>query len=263
MKRLTHIFALGFVLCAAALSGCKGVPGYVISPSEMAKVLADVHTAEAVAEVGGGDFSSDSAKIALKQAVFDAHGITAQDFDTSLVWYGHNIDKYINVYDRTIEILEHRSAKAGNLAMQEALSMAGDSVDIWAASRYAHLSPNQPSQMLTFDIAQDENWESGDVYVWRIKVLGNDEPTVRWGITANYADSTIENFELVTSHLGWNQVEFYADTTSALTRLRGFSYPQLKGQPHVWVDSITLLRRRLTPNTLNTRYRQRQHKELF
>lgn len=254
---------LALVCLLLPLAGCKGVPGYVISPSDMASLLADIHTAEAVTEVGGGDYSSDSAKLALKQAVFLAHGTDAAHFDTSLVWYAHHMDKYIEVYDNTIAILEKRSAEAGSMAMREALSMAGDSVDIWAGSRYLGINRLQPSRMLTFDIEQDENWERGDVYVWRFKVIGPDAASVRWGITANYADSTLENFEVTTSQHGWNQVEFYADTTADLARLRGFAIPTVEGQQNVWVDSISLLRRRVSPSMLNTRYRQRKHKDLL
>lgn len=246
-----------------AFFSCKRVPGYVMDPDEMALVLADIHTAEAVVDMNHIDYATDSAKLALKQAVYDRHGITAVDFDTSLIWYGHNIGKYIDVYDKTIEILEKRSAEAGNLATLEAISMAGDSVDIWAASQYLALNRRMPSLMATFDISEDDNWEKGDVYTWRVKLIGAGSTDVNWGITANYADSVVEVLSAVTNVDGWNEISFVGDTARQMVRLRGFMQPRANvSAGTLWIDSVSLVRKRFYPDAYSKKYRQRPHKEL-
>ena len=106
MKLFPGIVAL--VAVSALLPACKGVPDHVIPPDEMSELLADRHIAEAVVDYNGPQWRTDSQRIALRDAVYLRHGVTQADVDTSLDWYGHNIGRYMEVYDRTIEILESR-----------------------------------------------------------------------------------------------------------------------------------------------------------
>lgn len=258
-----HISIALAAACAIGAHSCKSVPGHVVEPDEMAEVLADIHTAEAVVEMRRNEYDTDSAKLALREAVYMRHGIDAATFDTSLVWYAHNMAKYIEVYDKTIEILERRNAQAGNVAAMEALSMAGDSVDIWAGATHLLLSKRLASPMVTFDISADDNWEKGDVYYWRLKAPTSETARFDWGITANYADSTVEYATLTTTARGWNEFTFIADTTRTLERLRGYVLPASGIENSaMWVDSITLVRKRFNPDIYNRRLRSRTYKEL-
>lgn len=227
----------------------------------MSEILADVHTAEAVISIDSRDYSADSAKTALKMAVFKRHGVTSEDFDSSLVWYAHNIGKYIEVYDRTLEILQDRSQNVGSMLVQAAVSMAGDSVDIWPASRHLVLTSRLPSKRVGFDLPYDENWERGDMYSFRAKVIDGEGSAFDWMFVANYADSTVELYETssTTGVNGWNESTFVTDSTKQLTRLRGYFTPKNDGRPVYWLDSISLLRKRVDPSRYQMRYQVRTH----
>lgn len=259
MKGLKSILAFALAVAATA---CKGVPSYVIAPGDMASLLADMHTAEAVIDMHYNDYSSDSAKKQLKDAIYLRHRVTPEQFDTSLDWYAHNIDKYIGVYDEVIEILDERNVRVGHLAAREALSLAGDSVNVWGSAPMAYVTRSMPSSMITFDLPQDDNWEMGDMYTWRVKVIDAENPEINWGILANYSDSTVEYLNISTSRTGWNAVTFIADSAKQLTRLRGFFQPSLSGRDKLWVDSISLVRKRLIEDRYRDRFRQRAHKQL-
>lgn len=126
-------------LAVLALSACSKVPSGVIAPEEMAQLLADIHTGESVIDMNRMEFSSDSAKQAYKQSVYARHGVTAEQVDSSFGWYGRNISQYMEVYDRTIEILDRRLIETGNrIAADAALSIAGDSVDVWPNPDSSH-----------------------------------------------------------------------------------------------------------------------------
>lgn len=259
---LTRLMAAALVAAAVALCGCGRVPSGVIGPGKMSEILADVHTAEGVASVDtrivqGGD----SAKLALKMAVFKRHGVTSEEFDSSLVWYAHNIDKYIEVYDRTIELLRERSQNVGSMLVQAAISMAGDSVDVWPASRHLVLTSRLPSMRVGFDLPADENWQRGDMYSFRTKVADGEGTAFDWIYVANYDDSTVEMYETsgTTNHLGWNESTFVTDSTKNLTRLRGFFVPRSEDRSAYWLDSISLLRKRLDPSKYQMRYQVRVH----
>lgn len=259
MKGLKCILAFALAVAATA---CKGVPGYVISPHEMASLLADMHTAEAVIDMHYDIYRTDSAKNELKDAIYLNHKVTPERFDTSLIWYAHNIDRYIEVYDEVIEILQDRNVRVGHLAAREALSLAGDSVNVWSSAPMAYVNPRMPSSMVTFDLPEDENWEPGDMYTWRVKVIDAENPDINWGVLANYSDSTVEYLNISTSRTGWNGITFITDSAKHLTRLRGFFQPSVSGHDKVWVDSISLVRKRLIEDQYRNRFRQRAHKQI-
>ncbi len=242
---------------------CTRRPGYVLSTDKMSKVLADLHVAEAVVEISPSKFSTDSMKMLLKQSVYAANGVTSEQFDTSMVWYGHHMDKYIDVLDKEIALLEKRDRAAGVLAREENMSMAGDSVDLWGGSSFVAISDRYPTRTVPFNILIDENCESGDMYTWRIKVIESERPSINWTFAANYADSTIEVLSQTTSQAGWNEVTFITDSTRTLTSLRGQFMPVKDDEKSkvVYIDSIQLVRKRLDATKYQQRYRQRSFKE--
>ena len=138
MRKLLSTVMACMVLCA-----CNKVPSEIIQPDEMALLMADVHTSESVIELNWDQFRSDSAKQVLKESVYAAHGVSAEQVDSSLAWYGRNITYYMDVYDNTIAILEKRLIERGNkVAAAAAMSIAGDSVNVWDRSElHADLRP--------------------------------------------------------------------------------------------------------------------------
>lgn len=250
---------LRIVFCAALTAvavACRHVPGYVIPPDEMADVMADIHMAEAVVEANFNDYHSDSVKMLLKQSVLARHGYTLADLDTSLMWYGANLNRYNDVFDTEIEILEKRLADAGTVAQEKLkVEMGGDSVDIWTASRFMFIRPNMPSQSVTYDYASDPDWEQGDMFTLRAKFTGvHGSPA--WTMSADYDDGTIETVSTRFSSDGWHEMTFYADSLKKATRLYGsMTYKVDKGA--MIVDSLQLIRRPLVSSQYSQRYRQR------
>lgn len=262
--KITRFAAAVIATAGVALCSCNSTPSGIIPKGKMSEVLADVHTAEAVGNVSSQDYSSDSAKLALKMAVFKKHGVTSEQFDSSLVWYAHNIGKYIEVYDDALEILRDRSQSVGTMLVQAAVSMAGDSVDVWPASKHLVLSPRLPSKRVGFDLPYDENWEKGDMYSFRAKVAEGEGTAFEWVFVADYDDKTVETYETTgTANVnGWNEITFVTDSTKQLQRLRGYFYPKNEDRSVYWIDSISLLRKRLDPARYQSRYQVHRHHEL-
>ena len=258
MRKLLYI-----IIVLVAVCSCKRTPDYVIKTEEMSALLADMHMAEAVVESNYGAYPSDSSRMVLKQAVLERHGVTPEQFDTSLVWYGHNIDKYLEAYDGAIALLKERQASAGSASVM-AMSIGGDSAEVWPGSRYMVMSERLPSQMVGFDFKRDDNFEQGDVYTFRIKVLDKPGAKVRWMMAADYADSHLEVLSLNISpqQSGWSEVTFVSDSTRMLDRIRGhFEVETDDGvkTDEIWVDSISLVRRRVTPEMYQQRFRVKQY----
>ena len=61
MRKLLSIIAVALLAVA-----CSKTPKGIIPPEEMAQLMADIHTAEAVIELNRGEYRSDSLKQAFK-----------------------------------------------------------------------------------------------------------------------------------------------------------------------------------------------------
>lgn len=241
----------------APLSACKGVPDHVIEPDDMAELLADRHVAEAVVDYNAPQWRTDSQRVALRDAVYARHGATKQDVDTSLDWYGHNLARYMDVYDRTIEILEARLANSDTrLRAATNLTIAGDSVDVWPDSRFYAISAQSPSHNLNFSLAGDANRERGDYYTWRAKFTNNQHEST-WTIVAEYSDSTKEYIYERVNGPGWHQITLQTDSTRTALRIYGSLMARLPDRGAMWLDSVSLVRNHLNSETYNRRFRQR------
>lgn len=230
------------------LSGtaCKRVPEYVIQPEEMATLMADIRTADAVITSRTREYGDPAKKLALKQAVFERNGVTMQQFDTSMIWYGHNIGKYQEVTDRSIEILEERLKEATVRAAGEAaMTVAGDSVDIWNGPSSFTLTRRSPSPFISFSYDTDQNWEPGDIYTFRARFMVQPLEG-SWNITAEYDDGAVEIVatSLSSADPRRQEIVLATDSTRKAVRLGGWLRVTPDGMKPVIIDSISLTRRR-------------------
>lgn len=252
-----RVVILAMILTMVLSIGCNRVPSHVIPPDKMAKVMADMHTAEAMMEANYGNYSTDSAKMLLKQSVLARHGYTLQDLDTSFMWYGRNLKKYGEIFDREVEILQDRLSDAGMVAMgRRTGTQIGDSVNIWDHSRFVMIKPNLPGQNIIFTYPAGENWEKGDMFTLRAKITGTNGTSPTWTLQADYEDGSIELLNNRFSNDGWHSMTLYADSTKTPKNIYGsMAFNITEGA--VMVDSIELIRKSLMPENYGQRYRQR------
>lgn len=257
MRRLPDILSVWAVLAAAVVLSCSRTPSGVLSKGEMAELLADIHVGEAVVENNYNDYLSDSAKKVVKQAILEKHGVTQAELDSSFMWYGKHLDRYIEVYEETADILQKRLDNAGAIgASMSGGAVAGDSVDVWAGARNFELSRRSPSDIVAFVLKHDDNWESGDIYTWRVK-LHNSPVMARFDLNADYVDGTTEVLSTTFAGDGWHEITFYTDSTRQASRIYGDMRLDIGRDRPVFVDSVELIRNRLQPHVYPMRYRQR------
>lgn len=246
------LFLILFVAVA-----CSKVPGYVIPQDKMASILADIHVGEAVIELNRSDYRTDSAKMVMLQSVLARYNVSKHDLDTSFDWYGHNISYYMEVYVKTIDLLERRVAETGNRIAAENISIAGDSVDVWNAASFISFDNMSPTKFITFSLNADENWERGDSYTWRAKFTNNTENSL-WGIMADYSDGSREMYTSELSGDGWRELKFVSDSTKTATHVYGYLSANPRGLTTIWADSLMLIRNRLDEETYRQHYRQQR-----
>lgn len=253
---------LSFVVISSAiiLASCNNVPSYVIQPDEMAELLADVRMADAVITVQPTAYGPDAKKAALKDEIFRSHGVTSEQFDTSLVWYGHNMEKFQDVNEMTIEILERRLKEANALTSGDAaMTVAGDSVDLWNGNSYYEFSKKLPSQYLSFSYDADPNWEPGDIYTLRSRMVLPGS-SAQWNLTTEYEDGAVDIITMVISQTDPNrqEISLYTDSTRIAKRLSGWMKIVPSGSKPAIIDSISLTRRRIDQGVTGHRLYQQK-----
>lgn len=234
-------FVAGGVVCAA-VSSCERTPENVMGKEAMASFMADMHMGEAVIDLDYSSFPNDSTRKALKQSICAAHGVDQELVDSSFSWYGHHIEKYIDVYDRTIEIIQERQRNlASSLSSQ--IAIAGDSVAIWTGPGHVLVSDKMPSRILTFNFEPDSTWQKGDIFMLRylpVNPTGKIESRIMVdydnGVTGYISDATV-------TQRGINEQRLQVDSTLVPTRIYGYiTYPANEGSYEI--DSIAVVRMR-------------------
>lgn len=246
-------------LCAAALcsllGACSGTPDGVLSKEKMARLMADIHEAEGVADTERATYASDSMRRVLRQSVYAHNGVTQEDVDSSFSWYGHHIEKYMDVYDRVIEILDERMNAANTLSARtgthdddpfgRVIALEGDSVDIWAAPRHRRFYTLGGAPYVVYTANPDRNWEPGDTYTLAFKAINPTHP-VEFILVAEYDDGSFAQQQRSSSQPGWNKLDLTIAPESSGRRARSLSaviHYEPRGGEQMYIDSISLVRR--------------------
>lgn len=252
MCRFVTIFKTLFIAAIAGFmfQACDRTPDYVIGPKEMTSLLVDIHKGESVIDLNRSAYSSDSMRKVVKQSIYAKHGVTAEQVDTSLVWYGHNVEKYIEIYDGVIEQLEKdiKNADVSSGGERLHLAVVGDSVDAWSEVPYRHFFNGEPVDNVKFSFSRDENWEKGDVYTWRF-YANNRLSTINWTMAVDYTDGTSDYMVSLVNQDGWNELKLVTDSAKTAKYIYGnISMNPIPGES-VYLDSISLVCSRFSPST--------------
>lgn len=239
----------GVVLFGAALLfSCSKVPDGILSEKEMKAVLIDMQLAEAVINTDYKAYSDDAQKEALYQAVFRKHKIEQAVYDSSLVWYGRNLDIYMQVYDLVLAELNERQKALGDVQASAAPVSKQDSVDIWPRLTYLTFEPKALFNGVTIDIKPETNYPSGSSFVLGLRVWGlNDSmknrPEIR--LSANQGDTVITVNDKILKD-GYHETTLRTLPTKQVKSIYGFI--RLDGKEDstsyfkIYVDSLNLMR---------------------
>lgn len=236
------------VLAAALLFSCSKVPDGILSEKEMKAVLIDMQLAEAMISTDYEKYKDDTEKEALYQAVFRKHEIEQAVYDSSLIWYGRNLDVYMQVYDLVLAELNERQKALGDVQASAAPVSKQDSVDIWPRLTYLNFEPRALFNGVTINIKPETNYPSGSSFVLGMRVWGlNDKmknrPEIR--LSANQGDTIITVNDKIL-HDGYHETILRTLPTKQVKSVYGFI--RLDGKDdstsyfRIYVDSLNLMR---------------------
>lgn len=268
---LLHISLL--LTIVMSLLSCDRTPSGVMSVNKMADLIVDLQLAEAYIDNHAGEYSSDSSKLVLKQSVFKKHGITQEDYDSSLVWYSHNMEDYVKAHNKAIGKLKERYDKLDKTSKGENGEMAirerrdspidvapqntnksqgkqlgrpstdgkGDTIDLWQGNRSYVLTQGAKRGFITFNIQPDAQYQPGDRYQLAYYLTRcNNEFKV--SLNVDYVDGGTTQIMRGTNSDGWVAINVQSDSSRQVRRIYGYvSYDIKRGQTAI-VDSLMLLR---------------------
>jgi len=162
-----------FLICLLTTS-CSRVPKHILSENKMRSIIYDMQLAEAIVETEPEIYRTSDERQLIYDAVFAKHKITQNLYDSSLIWYGQNMDLYMRINKLVVKDIEQRIEALGDI-QPDPLSgevSARDSIDIWIFDRNFSLTPEKTFNTLTFNISPLKPYSSGSSYIFSVNVWG-------------------------------------------------------------------------------------------
>ncbi len=153
---------------------CIDRPATVLSEDEMIDLLVDVHRSEGLLDVQSAhNHANEDYQRAVMASVLVKHGVTREQYDSSLMWYAKHLKLFVRVYSHVEEQLEeeHELWKQRMIEAREfAISQPGDSVELWTQADYLVLDSRKLSDYRIWNVESDENYRAGDTLKWSFDV---------------------------------------------------------------------------------------------
>ncbi len=231
MRNKPQCIVILLLLGSIFFSSCKkGIPSEVIQPSQMEDILYDYHLAQAM----GNDFNGEERykRELLMQYVFEKHGVTKEQFDSSLVWYTRNTEELSKIYDNVSERFTNMNRAliemiGTSVVQAKAEILVGDSVNIWRNDVLYRLSNMDMTNKLIFVIPTDTSYRPRDQFVWEVNALFLNCKKVTERNAEMEMNIHYKNDSVATVHQsvvkGVNRLSIQADTL-AMKEIRGFIY---------------------------------------
>lgn len=221
-----------FVAVAAVLlfPACKpGVPFGLIQPEELEDLLYDYHIAQAMADAGRD--SVNFKRYSYVQAVFEKHGVSEAEFDSTMVWYASHATYLDDIYKKLQERYgTHVSALGASTGENDVfahLDAQGDTANVWQERAFRILKPRFMDERLLFTMAADTSFHKGDALLWRFdtRYISHGRQNEAYaGFHVTYDnDSTAGVTQRIYSN-SLMQLRLEGDTAHAIREIGGFVY---------------------------------------
>lgn len=119
--------------------------------------------AEAYMQTEGMPGDAEKTKEGIVTYILQKNGLSREEYDSTMSWYGRNLDKYVELYAKVDKELQNRQKK---------LSGSGESTgfdkDLWPYARHILITPQSASDNISFHI-ETEEINKGDLIRWQMK----------------------------------------------------------------------------------------------
>lgn len=222
---LPCIFAL--MLLAAS---CSKRPGNIIGEDKMVKLMVDMEIAEAYASQNS--LSSED-RLKLGQRVMATHGVSKEQLDSTLAWYGKNLDNYTALFEKVDKEINRRRIKYSDNPNEANITLA----NLWPYSPHLVVSPLSGSDAMVFSL-HNPKIEKGEIV--NFSFVAANRTSGKGVIGVEYADGSGETVVDNFSSKSKVEISLQSDTAKTISRLYGYTlFKDLRSKP-LFIDSITI-----------------------
>ncbi len=228
MRKIHASLVIAAAACLFA-TGCVKRPPKVLSDDEMASLMADLEIAEGYVQTQNAAGAGDRER--LVEYVIAEHGVTREEFDSTMAWYGRNVDVYYDILPKVERQLEKRRRKAAGGTEATPIT------DLWPYSRHAMIGENGPGSTLRFSIPIT-SLTKGDRVNWKLRLRVAKPVSALLGV--EYVDG---HRHYISRHVnnGRNvEVMLQTDTSMQVNRIFGYLMADRRADLPLWIDSIAL-----------------------
>lgn len=218
-------------ICIVSLCACKRRGDKVLSDKEMVQYMADVALAEAQNQAGNPAKLPEEMRMHLEESVMASRGISKEEMDSTLAWYGRNLDQYWLLFDKVDKEIMRRQKKLNGKP-----TTIIEKDNIWPYAQNAWFSTISPSQGLTFSIPA-ESLDKGESLNWKMRFNNSANLKATFGV--DYADNTSSIVSSSTYGQRQLDIELLTDTARKVRRIFGTIYIPKENLP-LWADSISI-----------------------
>ena len=238
-------FRWTIIACLALLTSCgKEIPDEIIQPSKMERVLYDYHLT-----LGMSENSKNTEKEARKNYIFQKHGITSAEFDSSMVWYTRESKELMSIYENLNKRFKREYEHVERLleSREEANTRSfasGDTVDIWMKEDILWFTKAPLNNRLTFEIKADSTFHPRDAFNWNMNYYFMAEGEAIMGLNVIYENDSVIGMTKSITESGPQSIYLHTDSAYNIKALNGFIYVpenQTK-QPNILLHKIDLTR---------------------
>lgn len=217
-------------------AGCSKRPKNILSEDKMVAVMTDIQIAEAYDRSGGAnEYLNGRNRELLGRGVLMHHGVTPEEMDSTLAWYGRNMDEYPKLYKKIDAELSRRQLKYARAAGES--ENEGSSADLWPYSRHYVIDGKSLTDGIVANIPSVD-LEPGVKITWKMSVDGASARNLILGV--DYADGSSEVYKQTNRSLD-KMVEISLQTDSILEVSNIFAIADFEySAPRVLIDSVQL-----------------------
>jgi len=229
MKRILPII----ILMILTFIACDDRPKDVLSAGKLEDVLYDYHLAQGLIEQLPYDQREAQSQDYIN-AVFQKHGITEAQFDSSIVYYNRNtkdLNKiYANLKERYDELNEELSMKNGNSNMMAVFAGGGDTTNLWSSPSLIALRNKHFLNRESFVIKADTSFQKHDQFTLMfdaviMKELSDDQNvSLNTGIAITYKNGKTVGTTRSISFTAHQQLTIKADEDEEIKQITGYFF---------------------------------------
>lgn len=234
---IKYLFSGVCLLFSALISGCDDRPKEVLSEKKMVRLMADMQLAEAYVNMTGQPSSRGDYRLEMGRSVLAAHGVTQEQLDTTLAWYGRNLDDYSDLYAKVDKEILSRKKKLLNMTDEE-MEMAESDI-LWKYGKNGVISKLGNTDSWIFSVS-DPELQKGDRLQWSMHITSPVQVNGVLGV--EYEDGSSDATSSV--FIGRNKLELTCQTDTGKTVKRVYGTMRAKDESYLplYADSISVVR---------------------